>query len=94
MLEYYGATSEVPWLFLLANWVVGLIVAACLYTVWNWRGLRARIGILGAEPGLTGLIGATELSAASGLVPKSGWNQSRLIGPLNRGPVGARSWVL
>ncbi len=139
MLEYYGATSEVPWLFLLANWVAALIVAACLYTLWNWRGLRARIGMLGTEPGpespaanlpeqlmrngpipapifegdrlavalgletsgaprgparLTGFIGATELSAASGLVPRSGWKQSRLVGPLTRGAVDARSWVL
>lgn len=139
MLEYYGATSEVPWLFLLANWVAALIVAACFYAVWNWRGLRARIGMLGTEPGpqspaedlperllrsgpipsaifegdrleieiglettgaprgparLTGFIGSVELSAASGLVPKSGWKQRRLVGPLNRGPVDARSWVL
>ena len=43
---------------------------------------------------LTGFIGAAELSAASGLVPKAGWNQRTLVGPLTRGPVGARSWVL
>ena len=139
MLEYDGATSEVPWLFLLANWVAALIVAACIYTVWNWRGLRAHTGMLGTEPGphspavdipeqllrsgpvpspifeddrleieigletrgaprgparLTGFIGSTELSVASGLVPKSGWKLRKVVGPLGRGPVDARSWVL
>jgi uncharacterized protein (DUF58 family) len=139
VLEYYGATSEVPWLFLLANWVAALIVAACFYTVWNWRGLRGRIGMLGAEPGpqspledipeqllrsgpipepifegdrleveigletsgaprgparLTGIIGTKRLSAASGLVPKSGWKARGHVGPLTRGAVDARSWWL
>jgi uncharacterized protein (DUF58 family) len=139
VLEYYGATSEVPWLFLLASWVAALIVAAGFYTGWNWRGLRARIGMRGTEPGpqspledlpeqllrsgpipapifegdrldveigfetsgaprgparLAGFIGATELSAATGLVPRSGWRQRTLVGPLTRGPVDARTWVL
>src|ERR1700682_747015 len=50
-IEYYGATSEVPWLFLLASWIAALILAAAFYTVWNWRGLRARIGVHGIESG-------------------------------------------
>ena len=51
VLEYYGATSEVPWLFLLSNWVLALIIAACFYTLWNWLGLSARVAMAGTEPG-------------------------------------------
>jgi uncharacterized protein (DUF58 family) len=139
VVEYYGAASEVPWLFLLASWVAALIVAAGLYTVWNWRGLRARIGIHSIESGpsspaedlpeqllrsgpipapifegdrleldlhldttgpprgparLTGFIGANRLDAATGLVPRVGWVERRLVGPLSRGPVDATTWVV
>ncbi len=41
-----------------------------------------------------GRVAGTELSAASGLVPKSGWEEQRLIGPVRRGVVQAASWVL
>jgi uncharacterized protein (DUF58 family) len=139
VLEYYGATSEVPWLFLLASWVAALIVAACIYSVWNRLGLSARVGVVGTEPGpqspvedlpeqllrggpipepifegdrleieigletsgaprgpahLTGIIGAKRVSTATGLVPRSGWKTRERVGPLTRGPVGARSWFL
>jgi uncharacterized protein (DUF58 family) len=139
VLEYYGATSEVPWLFLLACWVAALIVAAGFYTVWNRRGLRARLGVHGIESGpsspvedlpelllrsgpvpapifegdrlelelrldtngaprgparVTGLIGATHIQAATGLVPRAGWTERTLVGPLGRGAVDARTWVL
>jgi len=138
-IEYYGATSEVPWLFLLASWIAALLVAAGFYTVWNWRGLRARVGVHGTEPGpdspleglseqllrtgpipapifegdrlelelgietigasrgparLTGFIAATPLDIATGLVPKAGWKDRRMVGPLRRGPVDATTWVL
>ena len=43
---------------------------------------------------LTGSIGATELSVAAGLIPKEGWGEVHVIGPLRRGPVGARGWAL
>jgi len=43
---------------------------------------------------LSGSIGTAKLSAASGLVPRGGWGDERTVGPLRRGPVGARSWVL
>jgi uncharacterized protein (DUF58 family) len=139
VVEYYGATSEVPWLFLLASWVAAMIVAACLYTVWNWRGLRARVGVSGIEPGehspidgiseqllrsgpipapifegdrlelelglethgaprgparLTGFIGAMQQNASTGLVPTTGWTQRTRVGPMTRGPVDAKNWVL
>ena len=48
---YYGTTSEVAWLFLLAYWIVALVVAAYVYARWNWRGLRADLGLGGARPG-------------------------------------------
>jgi len=43
---------------------------------------------------LAGSVGAVPLSAAAGLVPRQGWNTERTVGPLRRGPVGARNWVL
>ncbi|HEY8842165.1 MAG TPA: DUF58 domain-containing protein [Candidatus Dormibacteraeota bacterium] len=48
---YYGTTSEVAWLFLLAYWIAALVVAAYVYARWNWRGLRADLGLGGARPG-------------------------------------------
>ena len=43
---------------------------------------------------LSGSIGAVFLSAAAGLVPRGGWGEEHTVGPLRRGPVGARGWVL
>ena len=139
MIGYYGATSEVAWLFLLAYWIAALVLAACGYAVWNWWGLRARLHVVASEPGpdspmdelpellvrngpfpapvfegdrfeieiglessggprgparFAGSIGDEELSAATGLVPRAGWTQRRLIGPAVRGPVSSRAWVL
>jgi uncharacterized protein (DUF58 family) len=48
---YYGTTSEVAWLFLLAYWIAALVVVAYLYARWNWSGLRAELGLGGAKPG-------------------------------------------
>jgi uncharacterized protein (DUF58 family) len=47
---YYGSTSEVAWLFLLAYWVAALIVAAYVYARWNWRGLTASFALAGTKP--------------------------------------------
>ncbi len=41
-----------------------------------------------------GRVAGAELNAASGLVPKSGWEEQRMIGPVRRGAVQATSWVL
>jgi uncharacterized protein (DUF58 family) len=49
VLFYYGATSEVAWLFLLAYWIVALIVAAYAYALWNRRGLTASFGVAGIK---------------------------------------------
>ena len=40
VLEWYGATSEVSWLFLLGAWVIAVIVAALAFAAWNRNGLR------------------------------------------------------
>jgi uncharacterized protein (DUF58 family) len=40
VVEYYGSTSEVSWLFLLASWVAALCVVCFLYGFWNRAGLR------------------------------------------------------
>jgi uncharacterized protein (DUF58 family) len=48
---YYGTTSEVAWLFLLAYWIAALVVAAYVYARWNSRGLRADLGLGGVRPG-------------------------------------------
>jgi len=43
---------------------------------------------------LSGSIGAAMLETAAGLVPRQGCSTERTVGPLRRGPVGARNWVL
>lgn len=45
VLEWYGATSEVPWLFLLAAWVLGLVVATGAYAWWNRSGLALHLAV-------------------------------------------------
>lgn len=64
---YYGSTSEVAWLFLLAYWIVALIVAAYVYARWNWHGLRVDVGLGGARPGPD-----SPLEALSGQLLQSG----------------------
>jgi len=51
VLEWYGATSEVSWLFLLAAWVLALIVASGAYAVWNRAGLRLALAVESSRPG-------------------------------------------
>jgi len=41
---------------------------------------------------ISGFVGGAELSAAAGRVPKEGWAEVRELGPMRRGPVGARAW--
>ena len=136
---YYGSTSEVAWLFLLAYWIAALIVAGYLYARWNRRGLAAGFGLAGTEPApdspidtlpeqllrsgpipapifegdraeielrlstngaargparLSGVVGGVEVRAATGVVPKAGWAERRTVGPVVRGPILAKAWVL
>jgi uncharacterized protein (DUF58 family) len=139
VIEWYGTTSEVPWLFLLASWIVAFIVFALGYAYWNRRGLQPFVRVLdsrvaGDSPAevlpdsllregplpapifegdgldldiglrtagqargparLTGFIGSEPISAATGIVAKSGWTRQIALGALRRGPVGARSWLV
>jgi uncharacterized protein (DUF58 family) len=50
VLEWYGATSEVSWLFLLAAWVLALIVGSGFYALWNRRGLRLHLEVARSRP--------------------------------------------
>lgn len=50
VLEWYGATSEVPWLFLLAAWIAALVVGAAGYAWWNRAGLRLHLAVEGVHP--------------------------------------------
>ncbi|HVD46470.1 MAG TPA: DUF58 domain-containing protein [Candidatus Limnocylindria bacterium] len=43
---------------------------------------------------LSGIVGSDTVRAATGVVPKAGWTQRRTFGPVARGPIVARSWVL
>ncbi|MEO8745301.1 MAG: DUF58 domain-containing protein [Candidatus Dormiibacterota bacterium] len=139
VLEYYGSTSEVPWLFLLTSWIAAVIVVSFAYASWNRRGLRLYLRVGGSRPGpgspveslpdqvmrgaplpapifegdameldlgldtdgaargpakVSGTAGARELSAATGVVPRTGWRHRVELEGLRRGPVGARSWVV
>ncbi len=139
MVEYYGTTSEVPWLFLLASLIVALVVMSFAYAQWNRAGLRLHLAVRGTRPTagspveelpehlmrtaplpapifegdglemelgldttgaprgparLTGLIGGDRLSAATGLVPRSGWRHPAELHAMRRGPIDAQAWVI
>src|SRR2546427_12355495 len=50
VLEWYGATSEVSWLLLLAAWVLALVVACGAYALWNRAGLSLHLAVARARP--------------------------------------------
>jgi uncharacterized protein (DUF58 family) len=50
VLVFYAATSEVPWLFLLALWLLGLIAAAFVYAAWNRRGVAVTLTVRETRP--------------------------------------------
>ena len=50
MLEWYGSTSQVPWLFLLASWIAALALAAFAYAAWNRGGLSLHLEVRGSRP--------------------------------------------
>ena len=43
---------------------------------------------------LSGVVGGVEVRAATGVVPKAGWAERRTVGPVVRGPILTRAWVL
>ena len=50
VLEWYGATSEVSWLFLLAAWLLALVVACGAYALWNRAGLTLHLAVERSRP--------------------------------------------
>jgi len=50
VLEWYGAASEVPWLFLLAAWMLALMLATFAYSAWNRAGLRLHLVARDSRP--------------------------------------------
>lgn len=48
VLFYYAANSEVAWLFLLAYWIVAMVVASFFYAVWN-RGIDTSAALAGVR---------------------------------------------
>jgi uncharacterized protein (DUF58 family) len=50
ILFWYGATSEVPWLFLLAWSLAALVVANGVYALWNRAGLSLHLRVAGTSP--------------------------------------------
>ena len=51
VLEWYGATSEVPWLFLLAAWILATLAATAAYSAWNRSGLKLHLAVRSSRPG-------------------------------------------
>ena len=51
VLEWYGATSEVPWLFLLAAWILATLAATAFYAAWNRSGLKLHLAVRSSRPG-------------------------------------------
>lgn len=50
VLVFYAATSGVPWLFLLAQWLLALVVAAFAYAAWNRRGVTLSLAVRETRP--------------------------------------------
>jgi len=50
VLTFYAATSSVPWLFLLALWLLALIAGAFAYAAWNRRGVTLRLAVRLSKP--------------------------------------------
>jgi len=44
-VEWYGTTSEVSWLFLLASWIAALVLVCFAYALWNRAGLRLHMRV-------------------------------------------------
>lgn len=134
---YYAGTSEVAWLFLLAYWILALVVASLCYAFWN-RGFKSKLTLVGTDSGegspaeelpeqilnigpavpvferdrmkvrltieskrgtrgparISASVGGIQLAAAAGRVPKTGWAEVRVLGPLRRGSVGVQGFVI
>jgi uncharacterized protein (DUF58 family) len=59
--------------------------------------IELRVATKGSARGparLSGFVGSVAVRAATGLVPKAGWIERRTVGPVERGPIVAKGWVL
>lgn len=98
MLTLYGATSGVPWLFLLGDCVFALIVIALVYMWWNLPGnYQLHIKLRSAIPGS---------HSPAGELPENILNTAPLPAPVfegdlleldigldNRGALGGPAWI-
>lgn len=75
-IEWYGTTSEVPWLFLLASWIVALCLASFVYALWNRAGLRTHLRARGAH---------AALDSPAGELPAHLLREATLPGPIFEG---------
>jgi uncharacterized protein (DUF58 family) len=50
VVYFYGATSEVAWLFLFGFLLGGMVLAMLLYASWNARGLAGEVRLLEVAP--------------------------------------------
>jgi uncharacterized protein (DUF58 family) len=50
VLEFFGAYSGVPWLFLVSAWLIAVIPIAYAYATWNRRGLDLHLKVLRSRP--------------------------------------------
>lgn len=96
-LLWYGAASEVSWLFLLAAWVLVLGAAAAAYEAWNRRGLALGISVrsgLRAEGSPAGELPEQVLRTAPGPTPLFEGDGAELeIGLETRGASRGPAWV-
>jgi len=51
IVYFYGASSEVSWLFLLSFWILALAAVAYFYARWSSAGIRAEVAVRSAVPG-------------------------------------------
>ena len=75
-VEYYGTTSEVPWLFLLAGWIVALCLASLVYAMWNRAGLRTH---------LRARVAHAAIDSPAGDLPINMLREAELPGPIFEG---------
>jgi len=59
--------------------------------------IELRLATKGSARGparLSGFVGTVEVRAAAGVVPRGGWMERRTVGPVERGPIVAKAWIL
>ena len=98
MLTLYGATSGVPWLFLLGDCVFALIVVAAFYMMWNLpAAFRLHINLKSSVPGPhSPLEELPENLLTTGPIPGPVFEDDRLeleVGLDTKGSLGGPAWI-